>query len=77
VTNKGARSLQLRTAIEGMVVMISWQHFKLMQRCRALRAQGLQVSIRGWLLVIEGGKQRGASFQRRPRLSARVTVSQL
>jgi len=39
--------------------MISWHHFKLMQKYQALRAQGSQVSIRGWLLVREGGKQRG------------------
>jgi hypothetical protein len=28
---------------------------QLRQRCRALRAQGVRVSVRGWLLAIEGG----------------------
>lgn len=46
--------------------MINWYRLTLRQRRRALRAQGLHVRIRGWLLVIEGGKQYGASFQRRP-----------
>jgi len=35
------------------------------QRCHVLRAQGVRVSIRGWLLAIEGGKRPSAVFSQR------------
>ena len=40
---------------EGVVISL-WRHVQLMRRLRGLRAQGLKVEKRGWLLVIEGRK---------------------
>jgi hypothetical protein len=40
---------------EGAVVAL-WRRVQLTYRLEALRALGLKVKKRGWLLVIEGGK---------------------
>jgi hypothetical protein len=41
------------------------RHLQLRQRCHVLRAQGVRVSVRGWLIVIDGGKRTRAIFPQR------------
>jgi hypothetical protein len=41
------------------------RHLQLRQRCHVLRAHGVKVSVRGWLMVIDGGKQPRAIFPQR------------
>ena len=35
------------------------------QRCHVLRVQGVKVRVRGWLIVIDGGKRTHALFPQR------------
>jgi hypothetical protein len=44
----------------GRMIERLWRHLQLRQRCHALRVQGVRVSVRGWLLAIEGGKRTSA-----------------
>ncbi len=49
----------------GRMIERLWHHLQLRQRCHVLRAQGVRVSVRGWLVVIDGGKRTRAIFPQR------------
>jgi hypothetical protein len=42
-----------------------WRHLRSRQRCHVLRVQGVRVRVRGWLMVIDGGKRTHALFPQR------------
>jgi len=46
----------------GRMIERLWRRLQLRQRCHALRAHGVRVRVRGWLLAIEGGKRTRAIF---------------
>lgn len=48
----------------GSVMISVWSRMRLLRRLQALRARGLKVKRRGGLLVIEGGKTKGAMLLR-------------
>ena len=49
----------------GRMIERLWRHLQLRQRCHVLHAQGVRVSVRGWLIVIDGGKRTRAIFPQR------------
>jgi len=49
----------------GRTIECLWLHLHLRQRCHSLRTQGVRVSVRGWLMVIDGGKRTQAIVPQR------------